>query len=141
MVSQLFLLVFGSNFCHYVCSQTGSRQIDEGHPLDSHQYHGQQCVSATFLSSSVISFSRSRFNKCAKSRSSLCLMISTNSYILKSSFHKFRASEDAPFSRSSHIKVSLTHVNWYKSPMALTVKPPKTAFVPVSCCKRVSIKA
>ena len=93
-----------------------------------------------FLSSSVISFSRSRFNKCAKSRSSFCLMISTNSYILKSSFHKFRAREDAPFSKSRHINLSPTGFNWYKSPTAITLKPPKTAFVPFSCCKRVSIK-
>ena len=98
------------------------------------------CLQLFFLSSSVISFSRSRFNKCAKSRSSFCLMISTNSYIVKSSFHKFHASEDASVSKSRHLNLSPAGFNWYKSPTAITLKPPKTAFVPFSCCKRVSIK-
>ena len=128
MVSQLFLLAFGSKSCLYVCSQTGSRRIDEGHPLDRHQYHGQQYMSATFLSSSVISFSQSRFNKCAKSRSSFCLMISTNSYVLKSFSHTFRACEDAPSSKSRHINLSPAGFNWYKSPTAIILKPPKNCF-------------
>ena len=67
-------------------------------------------------------------------------MISINSYIVKSAFHKSSAKEDAPVSKSGHINLSPTGFNWYKSPIAITLKPPKTAFVPVSCSKRVSIK-
>ena len=90
--SSPLLLAFDSKFCHYVDSHTGSRQTDEEHPSDkSPVSHSTIHVCNLFLSSSVMSFSRSWFSKCAKSRSSFCLMISTNSYILKSSFHMFRA--------------------------------------------------
>ena len=90
---------------------------------------------ATFLSSSVISISLSLFNKCEKPKSSFCLMMTTNLYIVNSSFYKFLASEVASSFKSRLIKnhqLVLTGTN--------ALKPPITAFVPVNCCKHVSIK-
>ena len=90
-----------------------------------------------FLSSSVISISQSRINKCAKSRSSFCLMISTNIRALSISSVLVKM---VPFPNqdiSTYHQLVLTD---YKSPTAITLKPPKTAFVQVSCCKRASIK-
>ena len=50
----------------------------------------------------------------------------------------FLSSSIISFSRR-HINLSPTGFNWYKSPTAIRLKPPNTAFVPVSCCKCVSI--
>ena len=69
-----------------------------------------------------------------------CLIISVKSNILKWSFHKFGANEDAPFLKSLNTQPSRIGWSWYKSPNAMILTLPNRCFVPVSSWSLWSIK-